>query len=108
MSEMRAIGTSKTRASFSHANYSYRTGRQAREPQAYGGHTRRYLRHRVWRTLRRAGQIGDLDYVKLAVGVLLAFTDDDASEPRAGYNTSYDRFAPYIALNHVLYENSPR
>ena len=98
----------KTRANFSHANYSYRTGRQARDPQAYGGQTRRYLRHRAWRTLRRAGQIGDLDYVKLAVGVLLPFTDDDASEPRAGYNTSYDRFAPYIALNHVLYENSPR
>lgn len=98
----------KTRANFSHANYSYRSRHGDRDPQAYGGRTRRYLRHRVWRTLRRAGQNGDLDYVKLAVGVLLPFTDDDASEPRAGYVTSYDRFAPYIALNHVLYENSPR
>ncbi|HSO34091.1 MAG TPA: hypothetical protein VLT33_16265 [Labilithrix sp.] len=97
----------KTRANFSHANYSY-NARRPTSPMAYGAQTRRYLRHRVWRTLRRAGQIGDLDYVKLAVGVLLPFTDDDASEPRASYNTSYDKWAPYIALNHVLYENSPR
>ena len=47
---------------------------------AYSDRTRRYLRHRVWRTLRRLGEINDADYVKLAVGVLLPYTDADAQE----------------------------
>jgi hypothetical protein len=98
----------KTRANFSHANHSYNARRPTQPPLAYGSQTRRYLRHRVWLTLRRAGQIGDPDYVKLAVGVLLPFTDADANEPRTSGSTSYDKWAPFIALNHILYENSPR
>jgi hypothetical protein len=73
-------------------------------PKVYTSPTRVYLRRRAWRTLRRMGEIGDADYAKMAVGVLLPFTDADADDPRA----VYDKWAPYWAFNHVLYENSPR
>ncbi len=86
---------------------------------AYSDRTRRYLRQRVWRTLRRLGELQDSDYVKMAVGVLLPFTDADAQTVRdakywsAEENTwrepvHWDRFAGYVTLNHVLYQNSPR
>jgi hypothetical protein len=93
----------KTRACFAHENRSY--GRYARGQQvAYGGHTRSYLRHRIWRTLRRAGRDGDLDYVQLAVGVLLAFTDADAA-PLVDV-TRYDAWGGYVAFNHILFEHA--
>ncbi|MEO0557872.1 MAG: WGR domain-containing protein [Bacteroidota bacterium] len=88
----------------------------------YTPKTRAYLRRRMWRTLRRLGEAGDAAYVPMAVGALLAYTDDDAQEPRTiVYNwyhwetrsmrsrtTRYDAFAPYLAFNHILYANSPR
>lgn len=98
----------KERAAFSHANYSYRYPRPGQPPMAYGAHTRRYLRRRVWRTLRRMGAIGDPDYVKMAVGVLLPFTDADGEEPRRVGRASWDRFARYWAFGGVLFANSPR
>lgn len=89
------------------------------EPRlAYSSATRRYLRHRVWRTLRRLAERGDPAYVKMAVGVLLPFVDDDAQPVRRSsfydYNrrrsveNHYDRWAAYWAFNHILYRNSPR
>lgn len=76
-----------------------------RKPQSvYSSATREYLRRRVWRTLRRRGELGDPDFVPLAVGTLLAYTDADADEPRQGY----DAFARYRVLGHLLYTNSPR
>jgi hypothetical protein len=97
----------KTRANFAGMNYSARHGRGA--PMAYGGRTRRYLRRRVWRALRRAGRMGDLDYVKLAVGVLLPFVDADAAAPRESvFASKYGPWAPYWAFNAILYGASPR
>lgn len=76
-----------------------------RKPQSvYSSATREYLRRRVWRTLRRFGRDGDPDFVPLAVGTLLAYSDRDAEELRTGY----DAFSKYRALNHLLYTNSPR
>ena len=76
---------------------------------AYGAKTRTYLRRRVWRTLRKIGERGDLDYVKMAVGVLLPFSDADAVPPkRRGRHAQWDVFAPYFALNHILYGKSAR
>ncbi len=93
---------------------------------AYGENTRRYLRKRVWRTLRRLGELGEAnDYVKMAVGVLLPFSDSDAQavrqsersvhdpQPRNRWNyrtvtTNWDSFAGYYSFNRVLYLNSPR
>ena len=93
---------------------------------AYGNKTREYFRRRTWRTLRRMGEIGDADYVKMAAGALLAYTDADALEPRTStlydyYHTGrwswqnpkithlgWDKFSPYLLFNHILFENSPR
>jgi predicted DNA-binding WGR domain protein len=85
---------------------------------AYGSKTRSYLRRRVWRALRRMGELGEADYVKMAAGVLLAYSDADAHpakqasyydwrtrETRAVF---WDSYAPYRAFNHILYGNSPR
>ena len=84
-----------------------------RSQEAYGSATRSYLRRRIWRVLRRLGQAGDPDYVKLAAGVLLPFTDADAVEPREtpgsrGRPVYWDRFAPFHAFNHILYGSSQR
>jgi predicted DNA-binding WGR domain protein len=93
---------------------------------AYGENTRRYLRKRVWRTLRRLAELGEAnDYVKMAVGVLLPFSDSDAQavrnsirsvhDPQRGnrwnyrtVETHWDSFAGYYSFNRVLYANSPR
>lgn len=93
---------------------------------AYSNKTKDYFRRRTWRTLRRLGELGDADYVKLAVGSLLAYSDTDAFEPRTTtfydyYHTGqynwrnpksieihYDSFAPYLLFNHILHGNSKR
>lgn len=94
---------------------------------AYSNATREYFRRRAWRTLRRLGEIGDADFVKMAVGALLVYSDADAQSPRTStyynyydengnYNwrnprkttVSWDKFAPYLLLNQLLYRNSPR
>jgi predicted DNA-binding WGR domain protein len=93
---------------------------------AYGDKTREYFRRRTWRTLRRLGEIGDADYVKMAARALLEYSDADAREPKKTVFYDYhhtgrydwrdpklteifwDRFSPYLLFNHILYQNSPR
>lgn len=85
---------------------------------AYSSKTRAYLRRRVWRHLRRLARAGDLDYVRLAVGVLLPYRDADAkpvqSRSRYSYSTRkrtttyWDAYAGYQAFNAILYSHSPR
>lgn len=80
---------------------------------AYTRATRHYFRGRVWRTLRRLGRSGDTDYTRMAVGVLLSFSDADAARPyrkrvydwksRRTLLLDFDEFAPYHAFNHILY-----
>ena len=88
-------------------------------PIAYGGRTRAFLRQRVWRTLRRLGELGDAEeYVRMATGVLLPFNERDAQPVReAGVyqwqtgrtsTARWDAYAPYWAFNYILYANSPR
>ena len=87
-----------------------------RPSAAYSSKTRAYFRRRVWHTLRRLAELEDTDYVPMAVGVLIAFTDDDGQSPRRGDRNidgrwqavHEDRFARYWAFNHILYLNSPR
>jgi predicted DNA-binding WGR domain protein len=85
----------------------------------YSSSTRTYMRNRVWRTLRRLAEIGDLDYVKMAVGVLLPFSDSADAQPvkeshiyepskRDYVKVYWDTFASYGAFNQILYKNSPR
>ncbi|MBL8151340.1 MAG: HEAT repeat domain-containing protein, partial [Blastocatellia bacterium] len=77
---------------------------------AYGERTRNYLRRRVWRTLNSLGQEKDTDYVRLAVGVLLPFTDEDSgqSQTPGSRQVSYRHtFGSYWAFSNILYRNSP-
>ncbi|MDJ1169937.1 WGR domain-containing protein [Roseofilum sp. BLCC_M154] len=88
---------------------------------AYNQDTRDYLRRRVWRTLRKLGEQGDLDYINLAVRVLLAYSDGDAQKVREKVSYQWtrdwqsieikrywDKYAGYFSFNHILYNNSPR
>jgi predicted DNA-binding WGR domain protein len=84
-----------------------------RERVAFVSTTRDYLRRRAARTIRRLGQRGSEDYVRMAVGVLAPFVDGDASTPRQGWGwdggrSDWDRYAQYLAFNYVLYGNSRR
>ncbi len=84
----------------------------------YGARTRNYLRRRVWRTLRKLGETGDSDYVKMAVGALLPYTDSDAVAAKEAsvyvpairdFRKNYwDAYAPYYSFNFILYRHSPR
>ncbi len=84
---------------------------------AYSSNTREYLLRRVWRTLKQLGEESYPDYVKMAVGVLLQYSNEDAEEVKESvsypWNSSritrnWDTFAGYLTFNHILYENSPR
>lgn len=88
-----------------------------RSKLAYGSRTRDWLRRRVWRTLRRLGELGDRDFVPMAVGVLLPFVDEDGGQEltrtyyrygRGSRRVAWPRFASYVAFNHLLYTHSPR
>ncbi|WP_017719903.1 HEAT repeat domain-containing protein [Kamptonema formosum] len=89
---------------------------------AYSDRTREYLRRRVWRTLEQLAEEGDPDYVRMAAGVLLVYSDADAQEVRHSNvyrwerstwrtivsQSNWDVYAGYLTFNHILYENSPR
>ncbi|MEZ4238225.1 MAG: hypothetical protein R3F59_19160 [Myxococcota bacterium] len=84
------------------------------------GGTRRYLRRRSWRILRRLGEAGlGEDYVAMATGLLLAYRDE-LGQPAAPASGSRRRlrarlrsgpqllFARDWAFVNVLYANDPR
>ena len=92
---------------------------------AYSTKTREYLIRRVWRTLKQLGEEGSPDYVKMAVSILLQYSDADAEPVKQSifsrwqrsdtggwttiqYPRTWDTFAGYLTLNHILYSNSPR
>jgi predicted DNA-binding WGR domain protein len=89
---------------------------------AYGNKTRDYLRRRVWRSLRTLGESARLEYVKIAVDVLLQYRDADVVPVRESVyyqydknwqrsertRVSWDKYATYLSFNHLLYTNSPR
>ncbi len=89
---------------------------------AYSNKTRDYLRRRVWRSLKTLGESDRSAYVQLAVAVLLQYSDMDQTPTRSAtyyrYDANYqrsesnqvswDKYAAYLAFNHILYANSPR
>jgi predicted DNA-binding WGR domain protein len=89
---------------------------------AYSSKTREYLLRRVWRTLKKLGEQGDPEYIKIAAGVLLQYSDQDAEQvmesvfyrwnrsnwTRTQFKRNWDAFAGYLTFNHILYENSSR
>jgi predicted DNA-binding WGR domain protein len=90
--------------------------------QTYSQKTRSYLRRRVWRSLRKLGELNDPTYIRFAVSILLQHSDADAEEVRGSVYYKYDRnwnrnesaridwdiYASYLTFNHILYEHSPR
>ncbi len=89
---------------------------------AYSNKTQNYLRRRVWRSLRTLGESNRAEYTQLAVGILLQYRDLDIQPTREAtyyrYDNNYhrsissqigwDKYAAYLAFNHILYTNSPR
>lgn len=90
---------------------------------SYSNKTRDYLRDRVTRTLRRAGEADSPAYAELAVRLLLMYDDQtDKTQPyfipryryeyrpyrRIDISTHYDAYATHLAFNFILYGNSPR
>ena len=85
---------------------------------AYSNKTRNYLRRRVWRSLKTLGESNRADYVPLAVDILLQYSDLDATPiresdywhqtERRNRRIGWDKYAAYLAFNHILYTNSPR
>jgi hypothetical protein len=90
--------------------------------QIYSQKTRNYLQRRVWRSLRKLGELNDPTYIKLATSILLQHADADAEQIRESVYYNYDRnwrrqesaritwdiYASYFTFNHILYEHSPR
>lgn len=116
----RRFETSKS--GYRHPSYRWRSYKNPMaEPNpeyAFSTDTRQYMRRRSWRTLERMGNAQNEAYVRMAVGVLLAFTDDDAkpvrSDSRYDWRTRsysyvhWDPFSSYWAFSQILYRNSPR
>lgn len=89
---------------------------------AYTPFTREYLLLRVWRSLKQLGEEGESEYVNMAIGILLQYSDSDAVPVKQSafgrYNwqssrydyryVEWDAYAGYLTLNHILYSNSPR
>ncbi len=87
---------------------------------AYSHRTRDYFRRRSWRVLRRLGQANDSNYVPLAAELLMNVKDEDGGTPRElpiyrwarvdgrwqnqlVATNRYDRFASFLAFNHILF-----
>ncbi len=89
--------------------------------RAFRPRTKAFLQRRIWWTLRRLGEAADTTYTRMAAGVLLAFTDEDArprTETRYSYNyrrgtynttrVRWDDFGYTWAFNKIIYGNSKR
>ena len=89
--------------------------------EPFGIETKNYLRRRSWRALRRLGEAGDPAYVRMAAGMLFAVSDEHtqaprnvgrsewiwtAREERVVSTTYFDSFSHFLALNHILHQNS--
>ncbi|MDY6902412.1 MAG: HEAT repeat domain-containing protein, partial [Cyanobacteriota bacterium] len=86
---------------------------------AYSYQTQQYFRRRIWRTLKRLGENGDANYIKMATAILLEYSDnDDGVVVRSQFSQwnnftrdikqYWDKYADYLTFNHILYSNSPR
>ncbi|MDE5076762.1 MAG: WGR domain-containing protein [Trichodesmium sp. St2_bin6] len=72
--------------------------------KVYTEKTRNYLRKRIWRTLEKLGIDNDIEYINLAVGVLLQYSDTDAIY----YSQLENKFVHFLILSHILYTNHSR
>ncbi len=95
--------------------------KKANSQLAFSSDTKAYLKRRVLKTLKRTGELNDPAYVKMAMGILLAYDDSkDKDRPwkkRAKYNWSrrrrneyvhYDSYSKNLAFYSILYGKSSR
>jgi len=86
---------------------------------AYSYQTQQYFRRRIWRTLKKLGENGDANYIKMATAILLEYSDNDdgvvVKSQFSQWNNFtrdikqyWDKYADYLTFNHILYSNSPR
>ncbi len=90
---------------------------------AFSNKTKKYFVRRVWNTLKRTADLEKVNYVKMAVGILLAYNDKkDRTAPKVRRNWFWDRvkrkytnteihfdsYADYTTFNKILYSNSTR
>lgn len=73
----------------------------------YGTNTRTYLLRRGWTTLRRLGELGDPDYVELALGALLPMIDTDAGKAYIRAGRFHDKYGHWLLFNRMLRSNGP-
>ncbi|HEY3256661.1 MAG TPA: hypothetical protein VGJ91_22040, partial [Polyangiaceae bacterium] len=78
------------------AKHDQRGQQSATQARPFSERTRNYYRWRSWRALQRLADQSSADFAKMAIGVLLPYTDDDAHQ--AG------RFWSFCSL---LYRHSP-
>lgn len=84
---------------------------------AYSSKTRLYLRRRTWRCLKRMGELGQDDYVEMAMGVLLSTRPEHKQEPKQTVTYSwgsenrysdYDEYAHLYALVNIAFGSGER
>ncbi|MCP4439299.1 MAG: WGR domain-containing protein [Aureispira sp.] len=90
---------------------------------AYSNKTRDYLTRRISRTLKRFADLEDLNYIKVATGILLQFDDKkDLTTARkikrwsysnktrrwTSRTTHFDTYSKFNTLYQILYGNSKR
>lgn len=85
---------------------------------AFNQFTRGYFLKRTCRVLKRLGELKSERFVQLATGILKNYRDEDAVAVKTthrydwrenrSHTLQYDRFAPYLALNYLLYARSSR
>ncbi len=91
----------------------------ANAPIAYSSLTQAYFQRRPWRTIKTLGKLGSTGYTTIATEILLTYSDTDAqpvqeterTDWKDGYKTvrsTWDQYAAYMNLNHILYTHSPR
>nr|WP_293844552.1 hypothetical protein [uncultured Arsenicibacter sp.] len=76
--------------------------RKADSRLAYSDRTRAYLRRRLFRSLTQLGQEGNVDYVRLATGILLSYSkaaDYTAPYEREQWNYNYNA-RQYMQVTH--------
>lgn len=98
----------------------YSDDQEQDEPSfVYSYQTQQYLRRRVWHTLRKLGEVGDSDYIKMVAAILLEYFDGNTPPIRRStfdkwdyyerkINHHWDAYADYLTFNHILYTNSYR
>ncbi|MGB1216938.1 MAG: hypothetical protein ACPG5P_03635, partial [Saprospiraceae bacterium] len=96
--------------------------KKANTKLAYSQRTQSYMNRRIWRWMNKLTAEQDENFVKIATGLLLSYSQEDYTRPqkdvRWKYNKQtrrydkstvhFDAFADSQLLNYILYANSSR